>query len=247
MKKILFFASVLLSLTGCTIYHPQAVDIPLINHAGDTRLDVSASMSMWAIPDAFNLNTTVSHGFTDHFAGQLHANYGGDNYYLQAAPGLYFPLGANSVVELYAGYGYGGADRETEESETVNDNGTTVNRDSWKFGGHYHLPFAQINFGWHDLTAAHFDFGFGLKAGAFMPDYEYREFASDGTEIASRYEHYTDKNLLLEPQVIVRFGSKNVRFNVMLGFAWMSEWENNNTSNMLYDVITGSAGLTFCF
>ena len=86
MKKIVLFAGLLLTLTGCSIYHPQAVDIPLINHEGDTRVDASVALSYWIIPSTFTMNTTVSHGFNGWLAGQVHANFGGNNYYLQAAP-----------------------------------------------------------------------------------------------------------------------------------------------------------------
>ena len=73
MKKSMRFVclSVFLSLmvTSCTVYHPQAVDIPLINHSGDTRIDASVGASMWATLDAINLNATASHGFNDWLTG----------------------------------------------------------------------------------------------------------------------------------------------------------------------------------
>lgn len=238
MKKSMRFVClpVFLSLmvTSCTVYHPQAVDIPLINHSGDTRIDASVGASMWATLDAINLNATASHGFNDWLTGQVHVNYGSDNWYGQVAPGFYYPLGANSVIELYAGYGYGGANRDSDD-------------DKEKFSGHYHLPFGQINFGWHDLTGAHFDLGFGLKAGAFIPDYEYHKYNSDGTEDLSKYEEYKKTNMLFEPQVMFRVGSKNVKFNVKAGVAIMSDWMNDEANGMLYDVFTGSVGLTFSF
>ena len=91
------FAAVL--ATGCSIYHPQAVDIPLIDHKGDVRVDVSAAMSAMVVPDVVTMNTTVSYGFTDWLAGQAHINYGGDNYYAQVAPGAYYPLGEHGLLE----------------------------------------------------------------------------------------------------------------------------------------------------
>ena len=233
MRKWLFFVASFFMLASCTVYHPQAVDIPLINHPGDTRLDASLSMSTWiGFPDAINLNATVSHGFNDWLTAQIHANYGGDNYYAQLAPGFYLPLGSNSVFEFYAGYGYGGANRNSDN-------------DLEKFSGHYHLPFGQLNLGWHDLSKLHIDLGFGLKAGAFMPDYEYHKYNSDGTENLSRYESYKTTNLLLEPQMMFRVGSGNVKLNLKLGVAFMSDWVNGNGNGMIYDMLTGSIGLTF--
>ena len=237
MKKLLFLAGLLLSLTGCTVYHPQAVDIPLINHAGDTRVDASLSMSSWVVvPDAVNINATVSHGFNGWLTGQVHLNYGGDNWFGQVAPGYYFPMGDNSVFEFYVGYGYGGANRDDKDD----------NRE--KFSGFYHLPFAQANIGFHDLTRINLDFGFGIKIGAFFPDYEYHKFDSDGIEALSKYEHYTKSNILFEPQLMVRFGSEKVKFNVKLGIAWLSNFVNDNDNDhMIYDFSTASCGFTFAF
>ena len=246
MKKKTFFIfhlSFFILFASCTVYHPQAVDIPLINHAGDTRVDASVSMSMWVIPDAFNVNATVSHGFNDWFTGQAHINYGGDNYYAQVAPGYYLPLGTNSVFEVYAGYGFGGVDRTDDDDAKNYDDGTS--RKSSDFSGRYHLPFVQANIGWHDLLSSRFDIGFGLKAGAFMPDYEYHAYDANGDEILSRREVYNTGNLLIEPQLMLRFGGENVRLSVKLGMAVLSDWMNDDANGMIYDFLTGSVGLTF--
>ena len=237
MKKLLFFAGTLLTLTGCTVYRPQAVDIPLINHAGDTRVDASFSVSSWVgIIDAMNINATVSHGFNGWLTGQLHANYGGENWYAQAAPGVYLPMGDYGVAELYAGYGYGGADREDKDDRREH------------FAGHYHLPFVQLNVGLHDLLSSKLDLGVGLKVGGFLPDYQYHKFGSDGVEDLSKYEHYTTSNLLLEPQVMLRFGAPSFKFNVKVGVAWLSDFLNDSdNAHMIYDFITASCGFTFSF
>ena len=244
LRYAILSAALSLALTGCTVYHPQAVDIPLINHAGDTRLDASLSMSAWIIPDAFNLNATVSHGFNDWFSGQAHLNYGGDNFYGQVAPGAYFPLGTHSVLELYAGYGFGGVDRENgDDSENYNDG--SPSRKTSDFSGRYHLPFLQANFGWHDLTKAHLDIGFGLKAGAFLPDFEYHAYDENGAEILSKRETYNTDNFLLEPQIMFRLGGESVRFGVKVGVAILSDWVNDDARGMIYDFVTASVGLTF--
>lgn len=247
MKKFLRYAflSALLSLTvtSCTVYHPQAVDIPLINHEGDTRLDVNISASTWILIDAINVNATLSHGFNDWLAGQVHLNYGGDNYYAQVAPGYYLPLGAKSVVELYAGYGFGGVDRESKDDSKTYEDGSV--RKSSDFSGHFHLPFVQANFGWHDLTPVHIDFALGLKAGAFLPDYQYHAYDENGDEILSRRETYNTNNFLLEPQLMLRLGGSKVRFSLKVGVAIMSDWFNDEANGMIYDFATASAGLTF--
>lgn len=234
-------AAALLLASACTIYHPQSVDIPLINHRGDARIDASASMSAWILPDVFTLNLTGSYGFSDWFAGQAHVNFGGDNYYTQLAPGAYYPLGAKSVVEGYAGLGFGGGWRDnidSEHSDQTNNN--------YSFKGHYFLPFAQCNIGWHDLTKAHFDLAVGLKLGALMPDYEYFEL-NNGTEIAGSRMGYKTTNFLVEPQAMIRFGGEHLRFNVRMGMSWLSDMGTKGAEKFIYDYVTGSAGLTFYF
>lgn len=241
MKKILFFAGALLTLTSCTIYHPQAVDIPLINHAGDGRVDASLGMSTFIMPDVVTLNATVSYGFNDWLAGQVHFNHGGDNYYGQIAPGFYYPLGAKSVVECYAGFGYGGSAREN-----INPDFSSNASNEFSFDGHYMLPFVQGNIGWHDLTGANFDLAVGLKVGGFMPDYNYREFDNSGNEIASERVDYTTTNLLVEPQVMLRVGPRHLKFNLKAGYAWLSDM-TSSSYKFIYDNLTVSAGLTFAF
>lgn len=241
MKKLLFFASTLLILTGCSVYHPQAVDIPLINHSGDTRLDASVSLSYWIVPDVSDANVTLSHGFNDWLAAQLHANFGGDNYYIQAAPGFYYPLGEKSVFETYFGIGYGGAWRDNVDKSNSEN---AIN--NYSFSGHFLLPFVQGNIGWHDLTKLHIDLGVGLKIGGFKPDYEVYDVNSDGDEIAGTRVSYEKNNLLLEPQAMLRLGGDHMKLNFRVGYAWLSDL-GGNKSSFIYDYFTASAGLTFFF
>lgn len=248
MKKFMRYVSLVavlsLMVTSCTVYHPQAVDIPLINHSGDTRVDASVSMSAWITPDVMNLNATVSHGFNDWLAGQVHVNYGGDNYYGQVAPGYYLPLGSKSVLEAYVGYGYGGVNRE-DDDDSKNYNDGSPNRKSSEFFGHYHLPFVQFNLGWHDLVNSHLDIGFGFKAGAFLPDYEYHAYDESGAEIMSKREIYNNSNILLEPQVMLRVGGEKVKVSLKAGFAILSDFMNDEAKGMIYDFVTASLGLTY--
>lgn len=241
MKKLLFFAATLFSLTGCSVYHPQAVDIPLINHPGDARIDLSAAMSYWIVPDAITANLTASYGFNDWLTGQVHANFGGDNYYGQIAPGFYIPLGQKSVFETYIGIGYGGGWRDNVDHE--NSSGASSN---YSFSGHYLLPFVQGDIGWHDLTRLNIDLAFGLKVGGFKPDYDTYDVNANGDEISGTRDTYTKNNLLLEPQVMLRLGGEHMKLNFRVGFAWLSDLAKDKSSTkFVYDPVTASLGLTF--
>lgn len=239
-------AAALMALTltfgGCTVYHPQAVDIPLINHSGDARIDASAGLSFWLLPDAVTLNLTGTYGFNNWLAGQAHVNYGGDNMYAQLAPGAYLRLGEHSVLEGYAGMGYGSTWRDNiTESSTAEEGESTSGTYSLK--GSYMLPFVQANLGWHDLTGANFDIGFGLKAGGYLPDITYTRLDKEGNEVADSREHYESPNFLLEPQMMLRLGSQKVKFNVKLGFTVLSD-VSGDPGHFMYDWFTASAGIT---
>lgn len=248
MKKLLrsFFlvATLTFLITSCSIYHPQAADIPLINHSGDTRVDASLGVSYWILPSTFTLNATVSHGFSDWLAGQVHGNFGGDNFYLQGAPGVYRPLGAHSVLEGYAGVGFGGAWRNDVESSSESSS-----NNNYSYKGTYLLPFGQVNIGWHDLSPLHIDLAIGLKAGAYMPNFNYHELDNNGDIIATSNYDYTTTNLLFEPQVMLRLGGEHIKFNIKVGYAWLSDiyGDNSHSKNLYSDLVTASAGLTFFF
>ena len=230
--------------TGCSIYHPQAVDIPLINHAGDTRVDASAALSTWVFPDVMTFNATVSHGFTDWLAGQVHVNYGGENYYVQLAPGAYLPLGEHGLLEGYVGSGFGGAWRRSEVTTTAD---TVTTNNNYGYSGRFTVPFGQVNIGWHDLTGAHIDLALGLKTGAYLPSFEYREFNADGTVQADQTSHYSTPNLLLEPQVVFRIGGESVKFCLRGSFCWLSDLFEGGGDRFTADFFTLSAGVNFSF
>ena len=158
MKKFyIFLLPLALTIGGCSIYHPQTVDIPLINHAGDTRVDAAVGISTWLLPDVVTFGGTVSYGITDWLAAQAHANYGFENAYGQLALGAYRRLGSHGVVEGYLGFGLGVfADQADVASSDTTGNGT------YAYSGHFTLPFGQLNIGWHDLGRAHIDLAFGL-------------------------------------------------------------------------------------
>ena len=230
--------------SACSIYHPQAVDIPLINHAGDVRVDASVSASAWVLPDVMAFNVTGSYGFTDWLAGQVHFNYGGDNLYGQLAPGAYLPLGEHGLLEGYAGLGLGSAWRERAAmpSDSVNSTGT------YEYSGRFTLPFAQVNIGWHDLSGAHIDLALGLKAGAYVPSFHYRRYDAEGTLMPESSSVYATTNLLLEPQLVFRIGGETVKFCLRASFAWLSDLHGGSeTANFTADFFTLSTGVNFSF
>lgn len=242
--RILLLSTIVeLTVAGCSIYHPQSVDIPLINHSGDTRVDASLALSCWIVPSTLTLNATATHGFNDWFAGQLHGNYGGDNFYLQAAPGAYYPLGAHSVVEGYAGLGFGGV-----WSDDVEANSESANNNHYAYSGNFLLPFAQANIGWHDLTRAHIDLAMGLKVGAYLPNYNYHELDANGDKIAGSDYDYTTSNFLFEPQFLFRIGGEHLKFNFRTSFSWLNDVNNNmDVHNFYSDIASFSAGITLFF
>ncbi len=247
MKKQLPLVVTLLLLTsGCSIYHPQAVDIPLINHDGDTRVDVSMAASAWILPDVMTVNATVSHGFNDWLAGQVHVNYGGENFYTQLAPGAYLPLGEHGLLEGYVGTGFGGAWRKPTSHAS-----DTSGQRTYDYKGRFSVPFGQVNIGWHDLTGAHIDLALGFKAGAYLPDFTYREYDSEGNLLLDECYNYRTPSVLLEPQLVFRIGGERVKFCLRGSFAWLSDIEGNTSSGNSHqfttDLFTLSAGVNFSF
>ena len=241
LRYVLLPVSLSLMVASCSVYHPQSVDIPLIEHVGDVRLDASLGTSWWLTPDAVTLNATGTVGITDKFAGQLHVNYGGDSYYLQAAPGFYLPFAQVLVFETYAGLGYGGGSRSLIDHKN-SDNAVS----DYAFDGTYFLPFAQANLGVTAWAVMHLDIAVALKAGLFLPDFTYFDVDGSEHEIPGTRQTYDKANFLLEPQVMVRWGGSLFRTNVKVGFCWMSDLSKYET-NFVYDYLTASVGLTFCF
>lgn len=229
-------------LAGCSIYHPQTVDIPLIDHKGDVRVDGSVGVSAWMLPDCVMLSGTVSYGFTDWLAGQAYVNYGFDNLYGQVAPGVYKHLNEHLILEGYAGFGMGGiwSDKTTDDTDTNNVY-------NYAYRGRYMLPFAQVNLGWRGLAKGHINLAFGLKAGGYLPSVDYRRFDENNVYKPEYDYNYSTPNLLLEPQVQFSVGGELVKYSIRLGFAWMSDLSRNGNGHFVTDFITISNGLTFSF
>ena len=245
MKHIYLLPALTLLAVGCSVYHPQAVDIPLLEEAGETRAEVSIAASSSVVPDVVTFNATVSHAFNDWLAGQAHINGGSGVYYAQLAPGAYLPLGEKGILEGYAGIGFGGSSEHTgtvtpEEADAY----------SYAFHGNYSVPFVQANIGLRHLWIV--ELAFGMKVGAYLPNYSYTEFDSNGEVRPDASVLYRTSSLLLEPQFQLRIGGEHVKFTTRLGFCWLSDMDRNGyladgSSNLVHDVVTFSTGLSFTF
>lgn len=197
-----------LLMTSCVVYHPQAVDVPLISKKGDLRVDAGVSI----IPSA---HATVSYGVTDKIAIQGFGSVGSPvEYYLQGAGGRYWNLGNEKVIELYGGIGHGYGD--------AYDSGSGGN-----LLGDYQLYFTQFNFGKIASETSNVELGIGLKAG-----YLYSSL-TDKNYYGMPSEHYipinyTDESLLLEPVGVLRAGGDHLRFSLKLGSTWIYKFTNKD-------------------
>ena len=236
MKRIFLLTIILVAsllATSCIMYKPQSVDVPLINHQGDCRIDGAISVSPVVILSEPTFNITGSYGLTDWGAAQLHINYNGDKgYYGQAAVGYYKPIN-KAVLEVYAGYGYGA-------------NEFDYNSDDSKLKGNHKQFFIQPNFGWVDLANGHIDLGIGLKCAYFMPDFVQSEL-NEETDLWVETERYTEKSPLFEPQFFFRVGGENVKFNIRLGYCTFFDSEMFKGSDAIYAPFTLSAGVNVRF
>lgn len=241
MKQTLMILGVALAMASCSIYHPQTVDIPLLEAPGETRVDAAIGVSTFLfMPTAVTLGATASHSFNGWLGGQVHANYGGDNYYLQAAPGAYYAPSDHFRLEGYAGVGFGGSHGESTASE-ANDS-TAAGGHDW--GGSFTLPFVQLNLGWRHVGA--FEFAFGIKAGALLPNYTYTQYSDASHETVSGQERYRTTNALIEPQVQIRIGSERVKYTLRASVVGLSDLDNAS-SRFIYSHFTLSNGVVFTF
>lgn len=247
-RKTLAIVAGTITISACSVYHPQAVDIPLMTQQGETKIDASASLSGHVIPTKMAVNATATHAFTDWFAGQAHVNYGSGMGAAQLAVGAFKPLGEHSVLEGYVGYntGFMSVDNASVSGDDDTNNGETPRSKTYSYDGRFGVPFGQVNFGWHDLTRIHIDFGVGFKAGSYIPNLNYYEYDRDEVKIDERTEHYTTPNLLLEPQMMLRVGSKNVKWTFKAGFCYLNDI-NESMTHLTYDFYSLSTGFHITF
>ena len=228
-KRIRLLASIaLLSTfaTSCIMYQPQAVDIPLINHQNDIRIDgaVSAGYLLGIFPA---INVTSSYGFNNWGTAQLHANWDlSRGYYLQAGAGAYMPY-KNFVLEGYLGYGYGY--KYYSKSDTSSP--------KKEFFGNYQIPYAQRNMGWVDLANGKIDLGVGLKTGCYIPDITDRWTSKEQKLI-------NDPMLLFEPQAFFRVGGQHLKFTLRVSMSFFPE---DDGTGFLYAPFGASLGVNYRF
>ncbi len=238
--KIIATIAMLSSLaTSCIMYHPQAVDIPLMQHKGDTRIDANFSMTSLFQP-AFNV--TGTYAFSDWGAGQLHVNWNGNkNVYLQGAFGTYNASWGKYVLEGYAGYGFGYSSYEPLSND--DDNSSNSNKDNSStdlsitslYEGTYQKAFLQFNTGWAGLLNGCFDIGVGLQGAYFIPNFS--QTMTDGKKTT-----FDTPTPMIEPQFLMSIGSPNLKVSLKIGFcAFLGE------ADFGYEPLNVGLGLNYRF
>ena len=194
-------------MTGCVVYQPQAIDIPLIHEKNECRIDAGVSF----LP---SVQSTISYGLTDKIALQGYGSYGNDQkYYMQAAAGVYQQKRDNRVMEIYAGFGYGYGDAFNDANP-----GNLV--------GNYQLYFTQLNYGNVATGTSNFETGIGIKLGylhSALQDRNYYKLSYPGP-----YDIYYDESILVEPGGFIRMGGENLRFGIKLGGAYVYKFTNQD-------------------
>lgn len=224
VKNILSSLLLLFLLSGCVVYSPHVVDIPLISQKGDLRVDAGISA-------VGGYQSTISYGITDKLAVQAHGNFAGDKaYMIQAAVGNYKNTGNNYIREIYLGFDFGKADAYRDAT-----------------GGHlrgsYQLYFAQWNFGKTQIKFANMDLGIGIKTGILyssLDDYNY--YSQQITGGAGK--NYKDYNYLLEPGLLIKMGGKNLKFDIKFSGCYLYKFTNRNLG-FPYAYLNLGLGLNF--
>ena len=207
MYKIIIIAPflnstcVMILLNGCVAYYPKGVDIPLIKEKGDVRIDggffVAQGSGTSELETVLGVQSTFSAGITKMIAIQGYVNFDLlGNGYLQGATGLFKKLGDKTVIELYGGYGLGGAENKGNDYHP------------FAYDYKYQLAFAQFNFGRTDVGGAKIDYGLGLKSGYLYTKHIF--------PAATVYEN----GGILEPSVFFRIGSRKVKFCARVNYLW---------------------------
>jgi len=135
LKHLKIFLLIPVFLVGCAVYHPQAPDIPLIDHKGEVRIDLGGTF----IP---SFHTTFSYGLTNKIALQTYGSVGLENRrYFQFAPGLYKSLKDKKVIEIYSGIGFGHANSRKDPLANLPE---TIEQ---SLHGNYQIYFVKNLFG----------------------------------------------------------------------------------------------------
>lgn len=211
-------------LTGCTVYMPQPVPIPLMT----ARNQVQISGGVTIIP---GITGSAVYSPANHLAVQVYGFAAPDqinNY--QAAAGYYWNNGSDLNLEFYGGMGGG--------------NGKLINNAiPASFQGKYSLYFAQLNLGQVNQGKRHIDYGAGLKTGLFdaqtTDDGFYERNAPD--PVHSRHQYF-----LLEPAAFFRIGNDRLKTGIQLNGASLINI-GSKQSQIPYHTVTLGITLNYFF
>lgn len=232
--KLVLILIVSVTMTSCIAYRPQVAEMPLIHEKGELQMNGSIGLSA-PLGDAY-FGTTASYGATDWLAVQAHVNWNGaQGAYGQVAAGA-FKAWEHAVLEGYIGYGYGG-------------NNWKNNKTGREFTSRFHLPYAQVEFGWAGIANGHVDIGVGVKGGCLFPDLIDLKPATDNHP--ESWVRSTSPVALLEPQFFFRAGGKHLKWTFNFGYSklWGSGPDNEPFygTNAIYMPFTINMGITYDF
>lgn len=220
--------------TSCVVYHPHNAELPLLHKQGQMQAEGSVSMSAPLLVSPA-LNASFAYSPLNKLGMQAAVSVTDfKNLYAQGAAGAYFPFGL-AVLECYLGYGYG---------TSFFDHRSETQTNKYYIDGHYNLVYSQINFGWAELAEGDFDIGIGLKGGIMSPHWD--KVAVDEEGLRSIEDSHSDTHLLLEPQLMLRFGWKKFKFSINASYAFIDGWPvDNNYFN--YERFSVGLGVHFNF
>lgn len=242
MRKTIYtvmLISLSLLMTSCHAwYNTQMADVPLLQGKGDVRVTGGVNT---AAMFPYSLSGTASVGVTDHIGAQLYGSYSdADQFHFHGAGGYYTYLGESHwVLETYGGAGMGSTFNSAARDEETKAPEERTAGDAVRFT--YQQYFCQLNIGMADVTAVHFDFGVGLRAGV-MP---YSLRVNERDKEPKIDEHGVLP--LFEPVAFVRIGTSVVKFQVQVGTTTMALQEDR-----LHDAVAAMpfslyGGLSFNF
>jgi hypothetical protein len=221
-----------LLLSSCAVYHPQTTDIPLIDHKGEMRIDVGASV----IP---SVHSTISYGLSNKIVVQAFGSIGAeDRYYFQLSPGLYKCLNNRKVIELYSGFGYGHANTIKNPLSNLPE---AVRQSLY---GNYQLYFIQFNWGKNTTETRKLDWGLGIKSGFFHSSLADRNYYSIYSSEIGPFTTYKENSILLEPAFCFRIGNEKAKFTYK--FALTKIFKLENPDNFIpAPILNMSLGINF--
>jgi hypothetical protein len=213
-------------LSGCSVYSPQTVDIPLISRKNDLRADAGISRDF--------VYGTLSLGITDKIALQTFYNQSGKGlFFFQNAAGYFRDLGNRNIMEVFGGFAFGHTNSGNHDVPT-------------RLKGPYQLYFTQFNFGKIDCKFANADFGIGIKTGYLHSDLDNLNYFTPHPQRDAPYVPYVVNSFLLEPNAFVRIGGEKLKFSLKLGSCWHYQFTNRD-KNLPVDKFNIGVGLNYRF